>query len=273
MPRFPVMLAVALFAASMCVQAFAAEPLPWTSVQCPGEYPHHLQGVCADDAGNIYWCFTTKLVKTSSKGQEIKTIPVANHHGDLCFHNGKIFVAVNLGKFNQPAGKADSWIFEYDAATLSELAKHPVPELVHGAGGMEYHNGKFIVVGGLPEGIEENYLYEYGDDWKFRKRHVLKSGYTKLGIQTIAYSDGHWWLGCYGSPSILLKADEQFNFAGRHEFNCSLGLIGLGDGKFLVAKAPKASPKHHRAELVPASVTPDRSLKLLISNETQKPAQ
>ena len=76
----------------------------------------------------------------------------------------------------------------------------PCPKLVHGAGGIAYHDGKFIVVGGLPDEVDENYLYEYDASFKFLRRHVLASGHTQLGIQTVAWADGSWWFGCYGTP-------------------------------------------------------------------------
>jgi hypothetical protein len=57
-------------------------------------------------------------VKTNLDGKLLKQVPVVNHHGDLCFHDGKLFVAVNLGKFNDPKGNADSWVYVYDAKTL-----------------------------------------------------------------------------------------------------------------------------------------------------------
>src|SRR5690606_29746611 len=79
-------------------------------VTCEGTYPHHLQGICADDEA-IYWSFTTTLVKTNLDGDLLKSVPVANHHGDLCHHDGKLYVAVNLGKFNDPQGNADSWVY------------------------------------------------------------------------------------------------------------------------------------------------------------------
>lgn len=107
----------------------------WKETTCSGYYPHHLQGVCV--SGNeIYWSFTTKLVKTDSSGQVLKVIDVANHHGDLCAASGKIYVAVNLGRFNRPAGEANSWIYVYDAETLKELSRHEVQDVVHGAGGL-----------------------------------------------------------------------------------------------------------------------------------------
>ena len=90
-------------------------------------------------------------------------VPVANHHGDLCLHDGKLYVAVNLGKFNDPAGNADSWVYVYRADDLAFVARHAVPEVFHGAGGIGMHGGRFFVVGGLPDDIRENYVYEYDE--------------------------------------------------------------------------------------------------------------
>ncbi len=213
------------------------------AVRCNGTYSRHLQGICTNERDAIYWCFTEVLVKTDTQGHVLKQVAVANHHGDLCFHGGKVYVAVNLGKFNQPAGKADSWVYVYDARDLKELARHKTPELVHGAGGIAWHDGRFLVVGGLPAGVEENYLYEYDNSLRFLKRHVLSSGYTLLGIQTAAFADGHWWFGCYGKPAILLKADPLFRLGGRYQFDCSMGIVGLADGRILVARGSRSPDK------------------------------
>lgn len=51
--------------------------------------------------------------------------------------------------------------------------------------------GRFLVVGGLPEGVNENYVYEYDRNFKFVKKQALASGHTHLGIQTAAFADGH----------------------------------------------------------------------------------
>jgi len=202
-------------------------------VECEGTYAHHLQGVCIDDR-SIYWSFTTTLVKTDTDGKVIKKIPAVNHHGDLCYHDGKIFVAVNLGKFNDPNGNADSWVYVYDQG-LNLLAKHEVQEVFHGAGGISVRGDHFFVVGGLPNGVQENYVYEYDQDWKFVKKHVIASGHTLLGIQTAAFAHDRWWFGCYGQPAIMLITDKDFQMIGRYEYNCSLGIEGLADGKMLVA--------------------------------------
>ncbi|MFG0335895.1 MAG: hypothetical protein ACF8TS_21260 [Maioricimonas sp. JB049] len=235
MIRRTVLLTPFLLAALLATGVSAGKPQPFKATVCEGRYPHHLQGVCTDENESLYWCFTTVLVKTDSDGKVQKKIDVANHHGDLCYHDGKVYVAVNLGQFNRPAGQADSWVYVYDAETLAELARHEVPQVVHGAGGMACHDGRFIVVGGLPPGYEENYLYEYDAEFNFQKRHVLASGYTLMGIQTAAFADGAWWFGCYGNPPALLKANQSFELSGKWNFNCSLGIVGLEPGRLLVA--------------------------------------
>ena len=206
------------------------------STKCAGVYAGHLQGICTDERDAIYWSWTDTLVKTEAHGRVLKQVKVAKHHGDLCFHDGEVFVAVNLGQFNLPAGHEDSWVFVYDADTLAELARHRVPEVVHGAGGIGYHDGKFIVVGGLPVGVKENYLYEYDTKFAFQQRHVLASGYTLMGIQTAAFANGAWWFGCYGVPAVLLRADPRFQLTGRWQFDAALGIVGVADGRFLIGQ-------------------------------------
>ena len=105
--------------------------------------------------------------------------------------------------------------------------------MFHGAGGIGFSNGHFFVVGGLPDGTEENYVYEYDASFSFVKKHVIQSGHTHLGIQTATFADDRWWFGCYGKT--LLVTDAQFQMMGRHEFDCSLGIVGLADGQFLAA--------------------------------------
>lgn len=210
-----------------------------------GKRDSHVQGICTDGRSTIFWSWTDRLVKTDLAGHELGGIPVAKHHGDLCFYNGRIYVAVNLGSFNLPAGSADSWIYVYDASSLSEIGRHPVPELVHGAGGVAYHDGRFMVVGGLPKEATENYVYEYDDRFRFQKRHTLSSGYTLMGIQTVTYSNGAWWFGCYGKPRILIKADDAFRILGKWEFDAAYGIAGLADDRLLVARDTILDGKMH----------------------------
>lgn len=233
--KFATIMCCALFAICCQHQASGDQPVAaFRDVECEGNYAHHLQGICVDNQ-SIYWSFTTQLVKTDLSGKKLKQIPVVNHHGDLCFHEGKIYVAVNLGKFNDPEGNADSWVYVYNADDLSLISKHETQEVFHGAGGIGIQEGHFFVVGGLPNGVQENYVYEYDPEFKFIKKHIIDSGHTLLGIQTATFANQRWWFGCYGDPAILLVTDASFKMIGRFEFNCSLGIEGLADGRLLSA--------------------------------------
>lgn len=227
-------LAKHVFHAMSADNTAATQEKGW-SVDCEGTYGGHLQGVATDGEKAIYWSHTVSLVKTDWDGKILAQVTVPTHHGDLTYHNGKVYVAVNLGKFNQEAGQADSWVYVYDANELKLLSKHPVQEVVHGAGGMAYHNGRFVIVGGLPEGYRENYAYEYDAEFKFIRRHTIESGYTRLGIQTVSYYNKSWWFGCYGSPKNpgLLQTDLAFQLTRKSETNFSYGIIGLSPDVFL----------------------------------------
>jgi hypothetical protein len=211
-------------------------PLPpmrsW--IVCEGEFGGHLQGV-ATDGRSLFWSHTVQLVKTDLDGKILKQINVPSHHGDLTYHEGQLFVAVELGKFNQPPGQSDSWVYVYDANSLELVAKHFVPELVHGCGGIAFQGGTFILVGGLPGDHENNYLFEYNSQFQFQKRHVLPTGQTRLGIQTATYMDDHWWFGCYGSPKNpgLLKVNNNFEIVGVSPSDFSFGITRLSDDTVL----------------------------------------
>jgi hypothetical protein len=125
---------------------------------------------------------------------------------------------------------------------------------VHGAGGMAFHGGKFFVVGGLPPGVNENYVYEYDENFRFQKRRVIASGYTLMGIQTVTHADGAWWFGCYGKPAVLLRADENFTFTGKWEFNASVGIAAIGNGRFLIAQNKSLKADDGKAKANEASV-------------------
>ena len=210
-------------------------PVDFSKIPCAGTYQHHLQGVCTDEK-SIFWSFTTTLVKTDMRGSVLrKDFLSQTITATFVIHDGKLYVAVNLGKFNDPDGNADSWVYVYDAQSLKEVAKHQTQEVFHGAGGIGHRNDRFYVVGGLPDSIEENYVYEYDGTFGFIKKHVIKSGHTHLGIQTATFAHDRWWFGCYGEPKTLLVTDAEFQMKGRYEIDCSLGIERLSSGRLLVA--------------------------------------
>ena len=253
-------LALGLFVA--CANAADATSA-FQPVTCEGTYRHHLQGVCTDEKEAIFWSFTTQLVKTDRQGKVLRKIEVGNHHGDLCYRDGKVYVAVNFGKFNDAQGNANSWIYVYDAASLDLVAKHEVQQVAHGAGGIAWHDGRFLVVGGLPVGAEANLVYEFDDKFTLVKEHKLAGGFTLMGIQTAAFADGRWWFGCYGKPESLLIADADIGKVERYEFSCSLGIVPLGGGKFLIGRDRKTADMQHIGSLVLAEADPQRGLRLV----------
>ena len=217
-----------------------------------------MQGFCLDKQGTIYWSFTTRLVKTDRQGKVLRQIIVGDHHGDLCYHDGKLYVAVNFGRFNDLQERADSWVYVYKASTLALLRKHKTPELIYGAGGMACHDGKFIVIGGLPETLQENYLYQYDQSFKHLETHILKTGYTELGIQTAAFIDGHWWFGCNGNK--LLKTDSKFQLVGTYDIEAGMGIAGGTTQAYWIARGTTTKGKGCTGRIVPATADKTKGL-------------
>ncbi|MFA6470979.1 MAG: hypothetical protein WCU00_02975 [Candidatus Latescibacterota bacterium] len=218
--------------------AFSLLFLPLTiyaEIICEGAYGGHLQGVAFEPNKAVYWSFTVALVKTDLDGRMLKRIDVPSHHGDLTYQHGKLYVAVNLGAFNREPGYADSWVYVYDAADLTFLSRYKVPEVVHGAGGMTFCDGHFYIVGGLPKGYKENYVYEYDAGFTFVRCHVIASGFTLMGIQTVEYHNGFFWFGCYGKPdnNPLMVTDKTFQIVATSETDFSVGIAGMTGLTFL----------------------------------------
>ncbi|MDE0736185.1 MAG: hypothetical protein OSB47_10205, partial [Pirellulaceae bacterium] len=130
--------------------------------------------------------------------------------------------------------------------------------LIYGAGGMAYHDGKMIVIGGLPEVLRENYLYEYDLSFKFLRQHIVDSGYTRLGIQTAAFINGDWWFGCYGNQ--LLKTDKQFKLLGKYEFDCGLGIAGDRRQQVWIARGTSTKDQGCTGQILSVTVHPTKGL-------------
>jgi hypothetical protein len=208
------------------------------------DYDGHLQGMTTDYENSLFWSHTTQLVKTDLQGNVLNIVDVPTHHGDLQFYKEKIYVAVNFGKFNEEPGLADSWIYVYKSENLSFIERFPVPEVVHGAGGISIHNNQVMVVGGLPGNgnYDKNFVYEYDLNFNFKKRYELDSGYTYKGIQTASYFNDYWYFACYGNkekgfqPRVLKvkqNGENELEFIESFDIDLSYGMIGLGGEEFL----------------------------------------
>ncbi|MDI9373171.1 MAG: hypothetical protein QM840_09185, partial [Verrucomicrobiota bacterium] len=104
------------------------------------------------------------------------------------------------------------------------------------------------------------YLYEYDEKFAFRKRHVLASGYTLMGIQTVAFAEGAWWFGCYGTPKVLLRANPRLQLTDRWEFDASLGIVGLGNQRFLIGQNNKRPNVGYEGRAAIARFTAEKGL-------------
>jgi hypothetical protein len=183
---------------------------------------------------------TTDLVKTDLAGNVVRRVPVPTHHGDLCHVDGKIYVAVNRALFNDARMRSDSWVYVYEAGDLSLVARHAVGDVVYGAGGIAFGDGRFIIVGGLPEGQDANRIYAYGETFSSCREIRLQTGQTYKGVQTAAFDGDHWWFGCYGRPDfteVLIRTNRAFGAIQKFAFDASTGLVPLDRDTFLVARS------------------------------------
>lgn len=186
-----------LFSIGSAVVASAASVGP--EIVCAGDYPYHPQGV-ATDGTNIYWSFTTVLVKTDLSGKVQATFDEKDkwmgHVGDLCCKDGHLFAGVNRG-FEKGIRPGDE-VWEFDAA-LNVVKKYPTPEMIWCNNGLEWFGGSFWLVSAAPDRCIYNFLFEYTSDFKFKRCMPIKSGWTYVGVQTVLLYGDKLLFGCYGA--------------------------------------------------------------------------
>ena len=191
-----------MMVAAFCAVACAVHA---ETITCGGDGPYHLQGV-ACDGSSIYWCYTTRLVKTDLTGAQLAAVDVPGHSGDLCVHLGKVYVATEEGRYVRESNFKQE-VRVYDAATLNLLKKYNIDADCVPRGflssGIEYANGRFWLAVGLEENVvdEKNYVLEYTPSFDLVAVHELETGNTQYGIQTIAYHGGKFFLGTYAGTS------------------------------------------------------------------------
>ena len=242
--------------------AFVANAVEFKEVKLPGKFYDHLQGFAIGN-GKIYWSQTSILLRTDEKGNIERVIDAPGHHGDCCFHDGKLYVAVNLGKFNtKDKAKNEVWVYDAD---LNFLEIYPLPFLEGGLGGIEYYNGSFYCVGGIDASEKEFKICKVSKDFKLEKEYFIPVENTFLGVQTILRTQGRFLLGCYLKPNttprlFTFECDDNFNVIKRHKINTSCGMAAIqnSDGcNILVAKTGwdnKSKFAKHLSSAYPAKI-------------------
>lgn len=191
-------------------------------IVCEGghAYPKHLQGIAVDQT-SIYWSYTTELVKTDHDGRVLRKIKVPMHAGDLTVANGKVYVAVEFAPFDNDHGPKQSVIYVYDAQTLAELDRVPLPYVRLAICGMGYHDGRFMLVFDALKGSGINYLVETDMNFRPLREVQIEMVPTFAGVQAIDFHEGSWWLGCYSS--VLACVSEDFKKVELFT-NCDFGV-------------------------------------------------
>ena len=103
-----------------------------------------------------------------------------------------------------------------------------------------------------------NFVYEYDRDFRFVARHVLKTGYTYLGIQAATFHDGLFYFGCYGRKSkedpagldCTITATPDFKKLRRWFPGSPEGIVPVG-GKLAFAITPRLEDRSFGAVLYP----------------------
>ena len=208
-------------------------------IVCPGKHKRHLQGIASCD-NKIYWSYTTKIICTDMSGKFINMVDAPSHQGDLCIADDKVYVAVNLGKFNK-LNKADNYVYVFDK-NLNFIEKIKINEMLCGLGGMEYYNGSFYLVGGGDPSEPTFRIGKYSKDFKLEKMYYIPNGNSRLGVQTICYAYGKFWLGLYLQPNCkdgLWEMDTDFNIVKKHNLGGSVGIVATNknDREFIIARA------------------------------------
>ena len=173
-------------------------------------------------------------------GKFINMVDAPSHQGDLCITDDKVYVATNHKKFNK-LNKADNYVYVFDIK-LNFIEKIKINEMICGLGGIEYHDGSFYLVGGADPSEPTFRIGKYSKDFKLEKMYNIPVGKSKMGVQTICYGYGKFWLGVYqerGANEGLWEMDTNFNIVKKHNLGGAVGIVATNknEREFIIAKA------------------------------------
>lgn len=182
-----------------------------------------MQGLAAA-ADRIYWSHTDRLAVTDTTGSYIKLVEADYHHGDICINGGKLYAAVNKGKFNRESG-AENFVYVYDL-DLNLLEVVPIDFMPQGLGAIEFSDGSFYLGGGALKDAKTFKIYKCSKDFKLEKVFEIPAYDSELGVQTICSCGGFFWFGCYmrSGKEFLWKLDKNLRVLGRFNNFAALGI-------------------------------------------------
>ena len=199
-------------------------------------YPLHIQGADVDRENNqIVFCFTDRLVFTDFKGNILREFVLdahdfpnsAIHIGDIAINAGRLYLPYSI-IFNfsneQESKNAKMYVYQIDTMEL-EAAYHLHPDIVWGAGAVEFFKGFFWVSGGLAPTETRNYIYQYDAAFRLIAKKNVESGYTTAGIQTLFANPDSTLNEIYAGTSepntIKIRLNELLTTKGPHILDLS----------------------------------------------------
>ena len=203
-------------------------------IVCEGNFHYHLQDVCVNDKGELFWTFTDTLAKTDSRGNLIATCSTEEeyaHLGGIVAKDGKLYVAVGFVR-DWSIGSEKAEIFVYDEDTLELIERYPINETKSIDGITTTPNGFFVAGDRIDKGPNVE-IFEFSPEFELLGKHILDTGVTDYGIQnTKNYGDGYL-VSLYGSK--LFELDKDFNFVAEYRADIPYGFIVLDSDRLLVA--------------------------------------
>ncbi|OGV66550.1 MAG: hypothetical protein A3K19_23845 [Lentisphaerae bacterium RIFOXYB12_FULL_65_16] len=205
----------------------AQELPPAEIVSGDAKYAGHLQGICCDEDA-VYWSFTAVILKTDYAGKTLLEVPISAHAGDICMHDGKIYIAQALsGKADIEKTGGKSWVVVMDTS-LNEVKRYAIPDTPH-PDGITFLDGSFYIgedkYGKDPHPI--NVVNQYDANFTLQKTHTFEIGTTQYGVQTMGTALGHLWMGFYMNPRKhgIVRFDKNMTFVeGFPSPNVSVGI-------------------------------------------------
>lgn len=195
-----------------------------TNVACDGIYPLHLQGVDMNEKGEYFWSYTSTIVKTDAQGKVLKSITVADHHGDVVCWNGKIYVtAAIIHNYNKGAEKTHMCIYNQDDLTMVD--KFIIPG-ANGFDGITRTPNGFLIAAEPQPVIDatQSDLIEFDNNFNIIARHTVITPPVYWGAQNLTrYGDGYL-ASYYGD--LVYKLDKNFNVVDIYKCRAAYGLIG-----------------------------------------------